>query len=63
MKIQFLLLAFLLVFLLPPPGEMGHISNPVSCLRNGGLCRAACPRRLKKIGTCGISGPKCCRAK
>ncbi|KAF7470818.1 beta-defensin 4B [Marmota monax] len=63
MRIRFLLLAFLLVFLLPSPVFPKYISNPVSCLRNGGLCKAACRGHLKKIGTCGISGPKCCRVK
>ncbi|XP_047407747.1 beta-defensin 3-like [Sciurus carolinensis] len=63
MRIQLLLLSFLLVLLLPPPVFPKHISNPVGCLRNGGACQVACRGHLKQMGTCGTPRLKCCPTK
>ncbi|XP_032129780.1 beta-defensin 4A-like, partial [Sapajus apella] len=43
-------------------GVFGHINNPVSCVKSGGVCLPIyCPNGFKQLGTCGLPGTKCCK--
>uniref|UniRef100_A0A3Q2LHS2 Beta-defensin-like domain-containing protein n=1 Tax=Equus caballus TaxID=9796 RepID=A0A3Q2LHS2_HORSE len=62
-KLHFILPSqlFCLISLL---GFTNKIQNPVSCLRNGGVCVPfGCLPGMKPVGTCGFREAKCFKRK
>ncbi|NP_694748.3 beta-defensin 8 precursor [Mus musculus] len=60
MRIHYLLFTFLLVLLSPLAAFSQKINDPVTYIRNGGICQYRCIGLRHKIGTCG-SPFKCCK--
>ncbi|XP_073911395.1 beta-defensin 4-like isoform X3 [Castor canadensis] len=63
MRIHYLLIALLLLFLMPISAFTQNVRNPVSCIANGGICWGACRGNFKQIGTCGLPKVRCCKKK
>ncbi|XP_034376729.1 beta-defensin 3-like [Arvicanthis niloticus] len=63
MRIHYLLFVFFVVLLSPLAAFSRKINNPVSCLRNGGVCWGQCTGNSRQIGSCGLPRLKCCKKK
>ncbi|NP_777201.1 tracheal antimicrobial peptide precursor [Bos taurus] len=64
MRLHHLLLALLFLVLSASSGFTQGVGNPVSCVRNKGICvPIRCPGNMKQIGTCVGRAVKCCRKK
>ncbi|XP_003364293.1 beta-defensin 103A [Equus asinus] len=66
MRIHFLLFALLFLFLMPVPGNGGIINmlqKSYCKIRKGRCALLGCLPKEEQIGSCSVSGRKCCRKK
>ncbi|ERE87750.1 beta-defensin 14 [Cricetulus griseus] len=66
MRLHYLLFAFLILFLVPAPGNafIQRTIQKLFCRLRGGRCALfSCLAREEQIGQCSSRGRKCCRTK